>query len=444
MQKYQLKNLSGGSKQIQVPAFGPPSGAVSAPQIPSAVPQVQPQPQQRRGGPLGFLTRDYGDAQLSFLDRLGSSSQEVSAAAQTNRAAQQQALQAQQAAELAKQQRAEQMRQLNQVADQFGLQGRERLAFLHNPEEYAKQASTNYAAANVSAGDSRLVNGQFQTAPAAAYTLGQGQQRFNGNNQQVAQVAPKPQRSFEEEMALRRAGANQTTVNTGNGAPGNRPIVDKPDKGFQRIFDNQSGTYRDIPIPGSNSSQQRERENTTAFRAFEASNIQFDTMKDNIAAARELVSGSTTGLGGLLRDVPASSQRQLRNRLATVQSNIGFDKLQEMRESSPTGGALGQVSEREIDFLQATRGRLDQLSRPADIMQALEEVEASLGRLQEVRRIAYERDHGRIPGESQTNIRPTTSTTLPDGYEVTEEDIAHTMQQHGMTREQVLQRLGGQ
>jgi len=42
----------------------------------------------------------------------------------------------------------------------------------------------------------------------------------------------------------------------------------------------------------------------------------------------------------------------------TIKSSIGFDRLQQMRDESPTGGALGQVSELELVTLQATLGSL--------------------------------------------------------------------------------------
>ena len=43
----------------------------------------------------------------------------------------------------------------------------------------------------------------------------------------------------------------------------------------------------------------------------------------------------------------------------TIRSNVGFDRLQQMREASPTGGALGQVSDRELSTLQAVLGSLE-------------------------------------------------------------------------------------
>lgn len=38
----------------------------------------------------------------------------------------------------------------------------------------------------------------------------------------------------------------------------------------------------------------------------------------------------------------------------TLQANIGFQALADMRAASPTGGALGNVSNKEVEFLQAT------------------------------------------------------------------------------------------
>lgn len=44
--------------------------------------------------------------------------------------------------------------------------------------------------------------------------------------------------------------------------------------------------------------------------------------------------------------------------LQTIKANVGFDRLQQMRNASPTGGALGQISDKEREALQATLGTL--------------------------------------------------------------------------------------
>lgn len=74
------------------------------------------------------------------------------------------------------------------------------------------------------------------------------------------------------------------------------------------------------------------------------------------------------GIGNLLKNsLWDSDAKRLKVRLETIQANIGFDKLQNMRDLSPTGGALGQVSERELAFLQQTFGYIDQSATSEDL-----------------------------------------------------------------------------
>lgn len=70
---------------------------------------------------------------------------------------------------------------------------------------------------------------------------------------------------------------------------------------------------------------------------------------------------STTGfIGSFTSNVPGTPGFDLKERLKGVKANVGFNKLQDMRESSPTGGALGQVSDKENALLQSVFGSLEQ------------------------------------------------------------------------------------
>jgi len=64
--------------------------------------------------------------------------------------------------------------------------------------------------------------------------------------------------------------------------------------------------------------------------------------------------------GNALKDISGTGAADLKNSIKTIYSAIGFDKLQDMRDRSPTGGALGQVSERELSQLNASLGSLEQ------------------------------------------------------------------------------------
>ena len=63
---------------------------------------------------------------------------------------------------------------------------------------------------------------------------------------------------------------------------------------------------------------------------------------------------TTTGLGSYLRFLPATKAKLLDKKLDTIKAQLGFAELQAMRDASKTGGALGQVTERELQFLQST------------------------------------------------------------------------------------------
>lgn len=97
----------------------------------------------------------------------------------------------------------------------------------------------------------------------------------------------------------------------------------------------------------------------------------------------------TTGWGGLLKNLPSSDAKTLDGYLTTIKANIGFDALAQMRLNSPTGGALGNVSDRENALLQAINGALDQAADGSITMQNLEEIRKSMVELRELRESAY-------------------------------------------------------
>lgn len=76
----------------------------------------------------------------------------------------------------------------------------------------------------------------------------------------------------------------------------------------------------------------------------------------------------TAGFGGeALSSIPGTAAHDVQSLIKTVRSNVGFDRLQQMRNASPTGGALGQVSETELGTLQAVLGNLEQSQSPEQL-----------------------------------------------------------------------------
>lgn len=151
--------------------------------------------------------------------------------------------------------------------------------------------------------------------------------------------------------------------------------------GYQLV--EREGGVRLEPIPGSEAERKQKlaEEQKVGQRQLEqrAGNV---VMQD-IGRLRDLVEqdpvlNPVLGVTGLVASVIPGSNRVNAESLAqTIRSNIGFDRLQQMREASPTGGALGQVSDRELSTLQAVLGNLS-------LSQSQEQLLYNLDRLKEI------------------------------------------------------------
>lgn len=69
--------------------------------------------------------------------------------------------------------------------------------------------------------------------------------------------------------------------------------------------------------------------------------------------------GETGTSGALFRGIPGSAAYDLQRKLDMIDANAAFDRLQRMRDNSPTGGALGAVSAPELQLLKSSIASLD-------------------------------------------------------------------------------------
>lgn len=136
-----------------------------------------------------------------------------------------------------------------------------------------------------------------------------------------------------------------------------------------------------------------------AMGTLRARNALHTQMDEDIDRALKLSSGKTTGMTGkYLQDLAGSDAHDLQQVLIGIKGNIGFDKLQDLRDNSPTGGALGGVSTFELQNLQSIWGSLEQ-------SQSKEQFDYNLKRLKKAQKNAweniadaYEQDFGKVPG----------------------------------------------
>lgn len=104
-----------------------------------------------------------------------------------------------------------------------------------------------------------------------------------------------------------------------------------------------------------------------------------DVVTQDIDRAINTIEANPNTATGLMGSVygkvsPGSPAGTLAGLLTTIKANTSFDKLQQMRQASPTGGSLGQVSDKENNLLQAAIGDLEQSRNPEELKYNLDRV----------------------------------------------------------------------
>ncbi len=164
---------------------------------------------------------------------------------------------------------------------------------------------------------------------------------------------------------IRASGASTTNVNLPNGSQ-----LPKAPQGMYYEFDAQ-GKPSLVAIPGGPvATEQQAAAEQDAVRA-DVQARKTDVVTDEIDRAFAIMDTpslpDTGAAGALLKGVPGTDAHSLQNVLKTITANIGFDRLQQMRESSPTGGALGNITIGELERLEAVKGSLVQSQNGEDL-----------------------------------------------------------------------------
>lgn len=158
----------------------------------------------------------------------------------------------------------------------------------------------------------------------------------------------------------------------------------RPEKGMRYQFDkDESGAiinYRLVPITGSKADLEAQKIQQAADAIRSAKTTSGIVVLEDIGSAIDIAKDkpflSTGFVGGILRNIGGTAAKDLTSLTTTIKANIGFDRLQRMREESPTGGALGQVAVQELEALQSTLGNLDNSQSNEQVVANLERLEA--------------------------------------------------------------------
>jgi len=205
------------------------------------------------------------------------------------------------------------------------------------------------------------------------YTLAPGARRFGPGNQEVAAnpVAEKPPEPFTLGTGQVRYNPDGTEVARGPAKTDSNGItigadgtiqIGGPAGGFGTNNKGKDPALVRAPdgSPAVSPGEQQARMNkvTATNKTLEVSD---KVVAEDIDRAVGLAGAWTTGfVGSKLEDLEGTPAHDLKMVLQSIKANIGFDKLQQMRDNSPTGGALGQVTELELGLLQSVYGALEQ------------------------------------------------------------------------------------
>lgn len=205
------------------------------------------------------------------------------------------------------------------------------------------------------------LNPQGAQAPQAATMQPQGGQlppRLDPVN--GGQVNPFASRTPEEQAALTEAARMRTQLDY---LPQQQAIE------TQGAIDRERGVGQaKIDVERAEQAPKRVAGYRQALTA--AGNVQ-----ESIDNALGMLGPLSTGfIGARSRGIEGSPAYNLAAEIETVKANLGFDRLQQMRDNSPTGGALGQVAVQELIALQSTVANLDP-------NQSEEQIRANLGRV---------------------------------------------------------------
>lgn len=143
-------------------------------------------------------------------------------------------------------------------------------------------------------------------------------------------------------------------------------------------------------------------------------NMKDKYLGQSIQKAIDSASPWTTGFtGNVLSYVKGSPSSDLAFTMQNIEANLAFDALQNMRDSSPTGGALGAISERELALLQSTWVSVQQAQSEGQFRENLKRLQDIKAEFAVLRKQAYEMDLAKFGPEAMRGVSPQGQTQQP-------------------------------
>lgn len=184
-------------------------------------------------------------------------------------------------------------------------------------------------------------------------------------------------------------------------------------RGASRGAPLQGGT---VPQGGAGISPQQQREHNLKLLqekpaqtlSLKATMQQYDNALKQLSNLEGMGEGLSNVTGPVYGRTPSirGESTNAQAALDTLKAQIGVQVLQAMREASKTGGAVGQVTEREWPILQNQLAALQQSQTTDQFIKNLATVKETINRAKQRSMDAYKEVYGDIPGISVPTPRP--------------------------------------
>ena len=208
--------------------------------------------------------------------------------------------------------------------------------------------------------------------PPQPFNLSPGQTRFGPDGKPIANLPPTPpQPPAPAPFSLPPGGVRfDAQGNQVASVPVKPEPAQKPPPGYRPTSEGNlqaiPGGPADLKLQGALNQDTALLQNTTGAL-------------DRLAtAANEVMTspgiGRITGLAGVVPNVPGFAGADTAAKLQTLKAQVGFNVLQEMRNASKTGGALGQVTEKELGFLQNALAAIDTSQSEGQMKESLQKI----------------------------------------------------------------------
>ena len=145
--------------------------------------------------------------------------------------------------------------------------------------------------------------------------------------------------------------------------------------------DNPSG-FKYVNVPGSKSEVEAQAAAEVASKGEQVKQVQSTVLTEDIDRLVKMIPSSgifdlpQAGIiGSALGSMGINQEAvNVKNLLSGVQGQVAFSRLQQMRDASKTGGALGAISEKELDLLISAYGAIQQSTGPDILIENLNRI----------------------------------------------------------------------